>query len=100
MGAADLPPCAPPALLRPLRAQHTHPGSRVRTLCVARCWHLSPPPCLLLCSLPSGGPWHVWDPEIAIVIKEIHFTQAVWLVGRSCQDRKTEPSCCGLCCVW
>src|SRR5262244_2129950 len=99
MGAADLPPCALPVLLRPSRAQHTHPGSRARTLCVARCFHSSPP-YLLLTSLPSLGPRHVWHPEIAIVIKEIHFTQAVRLVGRSCQHGKTEPSRRCLCRVW
>src|SRR5262245_28702128 len=97
MGAADLLPCVPPALLRASRAQHTHPGSRVRILCAARCLHSSPPPCLLLSTLPSPGPRHVWYPEIAIVIKEIHFTQAMRLVGRSGQDRKTEPSRCSLC---
>src|SRR6267378_3748813 len=96
MGAADLPPCAPPALLRPSRAQHTHPGSHARILCAARCFHSSPPPCLLLSTMPSSAPRHVWYPEIAIVIKQIHFTQAVRLVGRAGYDGKTEPPRCGL----
>src|SRR6266851_1387671 len=100
MGAADLPPCAPLALLRPSRAQSTHPGSRARTPCVARCCHSSPLPCLLLCTVPSPGPRHVGHPEIAILIKEIHFTQAVRFVGCLCQDRKTEPARCCLCRVW
>src|SRR5215471_11986061 len=93
MGAADHPPNVLPVLPRPSRAQHTHPGNRVRILCAARCWHSSPPPCLLLSTLPSPGPWHVWYPEIAIVIQEIHFTQAVRLVGCAVQDCKTEASC-------
>src|SRR5262245_3431152 len=100
MGVADLPPCVPPALLRPSRAQHTHPGSRARILCAAHCLHSSPPPCLPLSIFSSRGPWYVWYPEIAIVIKEIHFTQAVRLVGRSRQDRKTEPARRCLCCIW
>src|SRR5215831_18899127 len=93
MGAADPPLCVPPARPRPSRAQHTHPSSRARTLYAVRCLHLSPPPGLLLSTLPSHGPRHVWHPEIAIVIKEIHFTQTVRLVGRSIQDCKTEASC-------
>src|SRR5262249_14259254 len=92
MGAADLLPCVPLALLRPSRAPHTHPGSRARILCAARYLHSSSPPCLPLSTLPSPRPRHVWYPEIAIIIKEIHLTQAVRLVGRSGQDRKTEPS--------
>src|SRR5215510_5988591 len=97
MGAADLLPCVPPALLRASRAQHTHPGSHARILCAAHCWHESPLPCPLLATLPSSGPRHVWHPEITIVIKEIYFTQAVRLVGRSVQDCKTEASCRCLC---
>src|SRR5262245_56251686 len=98
MGAADRPLCVSPVLLRLSRAQNTHPGSRAHTRCVVRCCHLSPPPCLLLSALFSPGPRHIWYPEIAIIIKEIRFTQAVRLVGRSCQDRKTEPSRGSLCC--
>jgi len=85
-GDEESPTGAPP----PCFDRHEH-STRIRAVMSAYCAQhvlsLVAAPCLLLppCFIsPRRG--NVWYPEIAIVIKQIHFTQPCGIVGRAGYD--------------